>query len=425
MPKSPSQLAARVGRYRWFVCALLFLASTINYIDRQVIGILKPTLESPTELGWSESDYGWIVFAFSAAYAIGLLLSGRLVDRLGTRMGFSLAVVVWSLAAMGCSLARTVGQFCAARFVLGLGESANFPTSIKAVAEWFPQRERAFATGLFNAGTNVGALLTPIIVPAITVVWGWRWAFVITGALGFVWLALWLVFFRKPEEEPRLSPEELAYIKSDPPERTEPVPWGRLALHRPTWAFALGKFLTDPVWWIYLFWLPDFLHKRYGLSLTEYGPPLVVIYLMADVGSIAGGWLSSRLIERGWTANAARKTTMLVCALSVVPIAFASQVSSLWVAVLLVGLATAAHQGWSANLYTLVSDTFPRPAVASVVGMGGMAGAIGGMVIARVVAELLERTGSYVPVFVIASGAYLFALLVVHLISPRLEPARL
>ncbi len=415
--------APRVGNYRWVICALLFFATTINYIDRQVISVLKPTLQD--EIGWTELDYGWIVFAFSGAYAIGLLVSGRLMDKLGTRVGFAIAVVLWSIAAMLPAVARTVTQFIAFRFMLGLGEAANFPASIKTVAEWFPKRERAFATGLFNAGSNVGALLTPIVVPIITVTLGWQWAFVITGALGAIWLVLWWSFYRRPEEHPSLSEAELAYIKSDPPERTTPVPWLQLFPHRPTWAFAVGKFLTDPVWWIYIFWLPDFLHKQHGLSLTQYGPPLVVIYLLADVGSIGGGWLSSTLIKRGWTVNRARKTAMLVCGLCVVPIVFASQTSSLTVAVLLIGLAAAAHQGWSANMYTLVSDTFPRRAVGSVVGIGGMAGAIGGMLIARVISELLERSGSYVPVFAIASSAYLVALGVVHLITPRLEPARL
>ncbi len=413
----------RVGNYRWVICALLFFATTINYIDRQVISVLKPTLQE--EIGWTELDYGWIVFAFSGAYAIGLLLSGRLMDRLGTRVGFAIAVVIWSIAAMLPAVARTVTQFVAFRFMLGIGEAANFPASIKTVAEWFPKRERAFATGLFNAGSNVGALLTPIVVPIITVTLGWRWAFVITGSLGLIWLVLWWSFYRRPEEHPSLSETELAHIKSDPPESTTPVPWLQLFPHRPTWAFAVGKFLTDPVWWIYIFWLPDFLHKQHGLSLTQYGPPLVVIYLLADVGSIGGGWLSSTLIKRGWTVNRARKTAMLVCGLCVVPIVFASQTSSLTVAVLLIGLAAAAHQGWSANMYTLVSDTFPRRAVGSVVGIGGMAGAIGGMLIARVISELLERSGSYVPVFAIASSAYLVALGVVHLITPRLEPARL
>jgi ACS family hexuronate transporter-like MFS transporter len=340
-------------------------------------------------------------------------------------MGYSLSIVFWSVAAMGHAIARTAMGFGFARFMLGIGEAGSFPASIKTVAEWFPKKERALATGIFNAGTNVGALLTPIVVPIITEAWGWRWAFLLTGALGFIWLVFWLALYRKPEEHPKVSPAELAYIKSDPVETTEKIPWARTLPHRATWAFALGKFLTDPIWWVYLFWLPDFLHKEHGLGLKEFGPPLVVIYLLADVGSIGGGWLSSSLLKRGWSVNSARKTAMLLCALCVVPIAFAAQTPNLWVAVLLIGLAAAAHQGWSANLYTLVSDTFPRRAVGSVVGIGSMMGAFGGMGIARVVSEILERSGSYVPVFFVASSAYLIALGVIHLISPRLEPARL
>jgi MFS transporter, ACS family, hexuronate transporter len=416
-------IVTRVGRYRWSICALLFFAATINYVDRQVIGILKPTLQA--EIGWSESDYGWIVFAFQFAYGLSFIGAGTLMDRLGTRLGYSLAIVFWSLAAMGHAIARTAFGFGVARFLLGIGEAGTFPASIKTVAEWFPKKERALATGIFNAGTNVGALVTPIVVPIITEAWGWQWAFLLTGAIGFVWLVFWLAIYRSPAQHPRLSKSELAYITSDPPEQATRIPWARLLPHRATWAFAVGKFLTDPIWWVYLFWLPDFLHKQHGLGLKEFGPPLVVIYLLADVGSIGGGWLSSSLLKRGWSTNGARKTAMLVCALCVVPIVFAAQTTSLWVAVVLIGIAAAAHQGWSANLYTLVSDTFPRRAVGSVVGIGSMMGAFGGMGIARVVSEILERSGSYVPVFVVAGSAYLIALAVIHIISPRLEPARL
>jgi ACS family hexuronate transporter-like MFS transporter len=416
-------IVTRVGRYRWVICALLFFAVTINYVDRQVIGILKPTLQA--EIGWTESDYGWIVFAFQLAYGLSFLGVGTLMDRLGTRLGYSLAIVFWSVAAMGHAIARTALGFGVARFLLGIGEAGSFPASIKTVAEWFPKKERALATGIFNAGTNVGALLTPLLVPIITEAWGWRWAFLLTGAVGFIWLIAWLALYRKPTEHPRLSKAELANITSDPPEPTTHTPWARLLPHRATWAFAIGKFLTDPIWWVYLFWLPDFLHKQHGLGLKEFGPPLVAIYLLADVGSIGGGWLSSSLLKRGWSVNRARKTAMLVCALCVVPIVFAAQTTSLWIAVLLIGLAAAAHQGWSANLYTLVSDTFPRRVVGSVVGIGSMMGAFGGMGIARVVSEILEQSGSYVPVFFVAGAAYLIALAVIHLISPRLEPARL
>ena len=422
-PITVSSVRAKVGNYRWTICALLFFAATINYIDRQVIGILKPTLQ--TEIGWTEVGYSWVVFSFQAAYAIGFIFAGRLMDRIGTRKGFSLAIIFWSFAAMGHALARSVFGFGVARFFLGLGEAGNFPAAIKTTAEWFPKKERALATGIFNAGTNVGALVTPLVVPIITLWWGWRAAFYVTGAIGFVWLVAWLSFYRRPQEHPSLSRSELDYIQSDPPDPEVKVAWARLLPHRQTWAFAIGKFMTDPIWWVYLFWLPDFLHKRHGLSLKDFGPPLVVIYLLADIGSIGGGWLSSSLIKRGWTINAGRKLAMLICALAVIPIVFAAQTSNLWVAVVLIGIAAAAHQGWSCNLFTTTSDMFPRYAVGSVVGIGGMAGAVGGMMIARLVGEILQRTGSYVPIFMIAASAYLAALLVIHLLSPRLEPANL
>ena len=429
------------GHYRWIVCALLFFAATINYVDRQVIGILKPTLQR--EFGWSEIDYADIVFSFQLAYAIGLLLAGGIVDRIGAKRGFVLAIVLWSLAAiahaeattfgpavatvlgvLGLTYTASVAGFIAARFLLGLGEAGNFPASIKVVAEWFPRRERALATGLFNSGTNIGALVTPLIVPWITLTWGWYWAFVATGALGFLWLLVWIPFYGDPDRHPRVNASELAHIRSDPPESIRPVPWRAVLPLRQTWAFMLGKFLTDPVWWLYLFWVPDFLNRNYAIDLRLVGPPLVVIYLVADVGSIGGGWLSSTLIKRGWSVNAARKTAMFVCAAAVVPKMFASGARDLWIAVGLISIAAAAHQGWSANLFTLVSDTFPKQAVGSVVGLGGMAGAFGGMLIAKLTGYLLQITGSYVPVFLIASFAYLLALAVIHVLVPRLEPAK-
>jgi ACS family hexuronate transporter-like MFS transporter len=437
----------RIGYYRWVICALLFAAATINYIDRQVIGILKPTLVK--EFGWSdERIYAAIVFSFQLAYAIGLLLAGRVMDKIGTRLGFTLAVVVWSVAAVAhaaadwfpglklptINLDATTGfsvvllsgaaaGFALARFALGIGEAGNFPAAIKTVAEWFPKKERALATGIFNSGTNVGALVTPLLVPWIALRWGWPWAFIATGLLGFLWVAWWLGTYRPPDEHPSLSPEELAHIRSGLVEAATPIAWARLFPHRQTWAFAVGKFMTDPIWWLYLFWIPDFLNRNHGLDLKSMGPPLVVIYLVADVGSIGGGWISSALIKRGWTVNAARKTAMLVCALSVVPIVFAANASNLWVAVGLVSLAAAAHQGWSANMFTLASDMFPTRAVGSVVGIGGMAGAVGGMLIALVVGEILQRTGSYVPIFLIAGSAYLAALGVVHWLAPKLKAA--
>lgn len=413
--------AAAGGNFRWVICALLFFATTINYVDRQVLGILATPLQK--ELGWSETDYGYIGTAFTGAYAIGLLVVGRVMDWLGTRKGFSIAIVFWSIAAAAHALVSSAFGFGAARFALGLGESGNFPAAIKTVAEWFPKKERALATGIFNSGSNVGAILAPVTVPFITAAYGWREAFIFTGALGFVWLTLWLWLYHRPEEHPRLSRAELNYIQSDPPEPVTKIPWVRLIPHRQTWAFAAGKFFTDPVWWFFLFWLAKFLNENYGLSLSQLSGPLVVIYVAADVGSIGGGWLSSALLKRGWTTNAARKTAMLVCALCVVPIYFAVHASNLWTAVGFISLAAAAHQGFSANLFTLVSDTFPRRAVGSVVGIGGFAGAVGGMIATASVGNLLEWTKSYTPIFIVAGFAYLFALLLIHLFAPKLEAA--
>ncbi|MFN2578191.1 MAG: MFS transporter [Pyrinomonadaceae bacterium] len=413
----------RIGNYRWVICALLFFATTINYIDRQVLSILATDETFKHTIGWSEAQYGYVNTAFQGAYALGLLVVGNLMDRFGTRKGFSLAIVFWSIAAMGHALARSAFGFGSARFALGLGEAGNFPASIKTVAEWFPRKERALATGIFNSGSNVGAIVAPLVVPFIAINYGWQWAFIITGTLGFVWLIFWLVIYRRPEEHPRLSRTELAYIQSDPAEAATKIPWVRLVPHRQTWAFAAGKFMTDPIWWVYLFWMPKFLNTNYGLKITQIGLPLVVIYVAADVGSIGGGWLSSKLIKRNWSVNNARKTAMLVCALAVVPVMFAARASHLWTAVAFVGLAAAAHQGWSANMFTMASDMFPRRAIGSVVGIGGMAGAMGGMLIASTVGLILQYTGSYLPIFIIAGSAYLAALAIIHLLAPRLEPA--
>jgi MFS transporter, ACS family, hexuronate transporter len=412
---------ARVGHVRWIICGLLFLATTINYIDRQVLGILAPTLQH--DIGWTEVQYGYIVTAFQAAYAIGLLVVGGLLDVIGTKIGFAFALIFWSLAAMAHALARTPLGFGMARFGLGLGEAGNFPAAIKTVAEWFPKKERAFATGVFNSGSNVGAIVAPAIVPWIALTLGWRWAFILTGAIGFAWLLLWWSMYEPPERHPHLTASELAFIRSDPQDAMTKIPWLRLAALRQTWAFALGKFMTDPIWWFYLYWIPKFLNEKHGLTLGKLGPPLITIYVLADIGSIGGGWLSSRFIRNGWSVNAARKTAMLICALCVVPIVFASQVSNVWSAVALISLAAAAHQGWSANIFTLASDMFPRRAVGSVVGMGGMAGAIGGMLIATATGYLLQITHSYHAVFVLAGVAYIVALAVIHMLAPRLEPA--
>ncbi|WP_342657368.1 MFS transporter [Sphingomonas sp. NY01] len=410
--------AGRVGRYRWGICALLFAATAINYVDRQMIGVLKPTISA--ELGWSETTYADVIFWFQAAYAIGYLSFGRIVDLVGARIGYTIAFIIWTLGHTLCGFVGNAFQFSVARFILGVGESGNFPAGIKAVSEWFPARERAFATGVFNAGANVGAIITPLVVPIITVAYGWRMAFIVTGVVSLLWLVAWLALYRRPREHPRLGAAELALIESDPADPVTPISWGRLLRYRETWAFALGKFLIDPIWWLFLFWTPDFLAKTYNLDLLSFGPPLVVIYLISDLGSVAGGWSSSRLMKRGLSANAARKLTMLACAFLVMPIVFAQYTSNLWVAVGIVGLATAAHQAFSANLYTLPSDMFPRAAVGSVVGIGGTLGAIGGMMMAKFTGYILETTGSYAPIFAVAGSTYLIAIIVIHLLSPRL-----
>jgi len=414
---------AKVGRYRWRVCAMLLLATSINYIDRQVLGVLAPFLQE--RIGWNEIEYSYIVTAFQAAYAIGLLGAGAIIDKFGTRIGYALAIGVWSVAAASHSLATGVISFAAARFALGLGESGNFPAAVKAVAEWFPQRERALAAGIFNSGSNVGAIVAPMLVPVVAARWGWQAAFLCTGALSALWLVMWLRSYRPPAEQPRLSAAERAYIGQEPPTVQARVAWSQLLRHRQAWTLVAAKFITDPIWWFFLFWLPKFLHAKYGLSLLELGLPLVTIFLLADLGSIAGGWLAGRLIRLGWSANHARKSAMLACALLIVPVVFAARANHLWLAVTLIGMATAGHQGWSANVYTLASDMFPRHAVASVVGMGGFAGAVGGMLISTVIGLLLQATGSYVPVFMLASSAYLIALVVVHALAPRLQPATL
>lgn len=418
-----SQRSSRIGYFRWVICALLLFGTTKNYMDRQVLGILKDTLQH--NFHWNEIDYGNLVSAFQIAYAVGMLLVGWLIDKLGTRLGYALAMIFWSLASMGTALAHSLNGFMLSRYALGFGESAVFPASIKAVAEWFPKKERALATGIFNAGTNVGAIITPLIVPWMVVHWGWRSAFIGIGALGFVWLVFWLLIYRKPAEHPRVSRPELDYISSGLTEPTGKIGWATLIPMRQTWAFVLGKFLTDPVWWFYLFWVPGFLQSKHGLALTGLGIPVMVIYVISDVGSVAGGWLSSSLIKRGRSVNAARKIAMLICAIGVTPVVFAYRVGSTWSAVFLIGLAAACHQGFSANLFTLTSDMFPARAVGSVVGIGGMAGAIGGFFIATVVGHVLQWTGSYMIPFVIAGAAYLLALAAIHALAPRLDPARI
>ena len=412
-------LRAATTNQRWSICALLFFAATINYMDRQVIALLKPTLQS--QLGWTEIGYSNIVLAFQLAYAAGLLVMGRLVDRLGTRKGFSLAVLLWSGAAMAHAAARSVLQFAMVRFALGLGESGNFPASIKTVAEWFPRRERALATGIFNSGANIGAIVTPLVVPWVTYRFGWQMAFLGIGALGLLWVVAWWALYRRPDDHRGVSPEELLHIRSDPPEEeTRKIPWRDLVDHRETWAIA--RLFTDPIWYIYLFWAPDFLSRRFGLDLRAMALPLFLVYSGASLGSIGGGWISSTLLKHGWTLNRSRKAALLICALAVTPVVLASSTTHLWFAVTAVAIAAGGHQGWSANMYTLVSDMYPRAAVASVVGFASMAGAIGAMFAAKAVGYILQWTGSYGIVFFIAGSAYLLAFGLVQVLAPQVRP---
>jgi ACS family hexuronate transporter-like MFS transporter len=412
-----------VGRVRWGICALLFSATTINYVDRSVLGVLAPLLRD--EIGWTDYQYGNISAAFTLAYAIGFLFAGWFIDRFGTRIGYALYLIVWSLAAAGHALASTAIGFLIARFALGLGESGNFPAAIKTVAEWFPRKERALATGIFNAGSNVGAVIAPLVVPWLTLQWSWRAAFAVTGVAGLAWVLFWWPLYRKPSEHPWLGAGERSHIESDPPEPVLAVRWLELLRHRQAWAFAVGKFLTDSVWWFYLFWFPLFMADTFGFDLRTIGLPLITVYLLADVGSVGGGWLSSRLLKTGWSPNAARKTAMLVCALLILPVAMAPRVTNPWVAVWLVGVAAAAHQGFSANIFTITSDMFPKPAIGSVVGFGGFAGSMGGFLMNLGAGWFRQNQGSYVTMFMIAGMAYLIALACIHLLAPRLEPARL
>jgi MFS transporter, ACS family, hexuronate transporter len=421
MTGTDTQGAERPSSYRWTICALLFVATTINYVDRQVLGILAPTLQR--DLHWTEADYGNIVSWFSFAYAFGFLAAGRVIDWIGVRRGLGAAVVAWSLAAISHAFATTAAGFSFARAALGVSESAIFPGSIKAVAEWFPQRERALATGIFNAGTNTGAILTPLLVPWIALRWGWQWAFVVTGGLGLLWLFVWIPLYRNPEATVQSGTDAGGEAEKSVAARAS---WISLFGHRQTWAFIVGKLMADPVWWFYLYWLPKFLDSKYNVKLAQVAAPIIVVYLIADVGSVGGGWLSSTLIKRGWTVNRARKTTMLAMALLIVPTTLVSRAPSMWAAVLIVGVAAAAHQAWSANMYTLASDMFPKSAVGSVVGIGSFAGAMGGVVFQRVTGRVLQANGSdYSPIFVVCGLAYVTAWVIIHLLAPRLEPANL
>jgi ACS family hexuronate transporter-like MFS transporter len=414
--------AARTGRVRWIVCALLFAVVVLSYLDRQVLSVLKPTLQR--RYGWTETGYADVVFWFQAAYGLGYLVFGRLLDKVGTKVGYALAVALWTVGHMAHALVTTTRGFALVRIPLALGEAGTFPAALAAVTEWFPAKERSFAIGLFNAGSNVGAIVAPLLVPAVTLAFGWRMAFIFTGFFTVIWLVVWLWFYRTPRKHPLASKAELDHIGVDAPAAPKgpSIPWRRLFARRETWAYICGRFLIDPIWWTFLFWLPDFFDKRYGVSMTSYGPPLVVIYLMADAGSVIGGWSSSRLLSQGVSANIARKTAMLGAALVVTPVAFGAMAPNEWIAVLLIGLACAGHQGFSSTLFALPADLFPRRAVNSIVGFGGAAGALGSMLMAKYAGWVLQSLGSYTPIFIVSACAYLTALLVVHLLTPRYEP---
>jgi len=399
---------------------MLFTATSINYMDRQVIAILKPTLEH--SIGLTEAEYGYIVDAFQLAYAIGLLAGGRMIDKLGTRIGYMLVMAVWSLSAMAHALASTALEFGVARFTLGLGEAGNFPAAIKTVAEWFPKSERSLATGILNSGANVGAILAPLIVPWVTVRYGWHMAFVTTGIVGVFWIPWWYRQYRRPTDHPTLTADELRYIYRDAAAETGPsAPWGRLLRCRQTWAFAIAKFFTDPIWYFYLFWLPSYFSAKFNLDLSHLGLPLIVVYNVSAIGSIGGGWLPASFRRLGLSPNYARFAAMLFCAILVVPIFAAAGVKSVWTAIALISIAAGAHQGWSANLFTTVSDIFPRSAVGSVVGIGGMAGSIGSVLFAFFAGHALQLTHSYVSLFAIASTAYLIALIFLYAFAPGLK----
>ncbi len=421
-----------MGKYRWTICSLLFFATTINYLDRSVISLLKPDLE--VQFHWTEADYSYIVMAFQVAYALGMVSVGRLIDKIGTKLGYALTTIAWSLAAIGHALANSTIGFGIARAALGLSEAGNFPAAIKTTSEWFPKKERAYATGIFNSGSNIGAIVAPLTVPWIAVKMGWQWAFILTGAIGFIWVVLWVFIYEIPAKNKRLGKEELAYINSDldeNPDVTESAPktpWIKLLDYKQTWAFVVGKFLTDPVWWFFLFWLPAFLDAQYGLTGTAVALPVALVYTMSSVGSVLGGWLPMYLVKKGWPVFRARKTSMLIYAICVIPVLFVQWLGSInmWLAVLMIGFATSAHQAWSANLFTTASDLFPKKAVASVTGIGGMAGALGGMLIAWLAGILFDKykllgnldRGYYI-MFFICAFAYLLGWILMHFLVPK------
>jgi ACS family hexuronate transporter-like MFS transporter len=415
----------KIGQYRWRILVLLFFATTINYIDRQIIGILKPFIAA--DLGWSEADYGYIVTAFQVAYAIGLITTGRILDKFGTRIGYLWSVIIWSIAGMAHAAARGVVSFSIARFTLGFGESANFPAAVKAVAEWFPKKERAFATGLFNSGSTVGAIVAPILVTGITISFGWQWAFIITGSLGFIWIAFWLAYYKVPEKHPKVTQEEYHYIIQDKEKEgyENGIKWMQLFKYKQTYAICLTRFISDWVWWFFLFWIPDFLSKTHGINIKEIVLPLIIIYGVSSIGGIGGGWLSSRFMQMGKSIDYARKTTILLCSLIVLPVMLVSQVQNLWIATILIAIAAAGHQGWASNIFTIVSDIYPRNAVGSMMGLSGFAGAVGGALSASFIGLLLQNHGSYFLIFLIASSVYLFNWLIINIFIKEIEPIKL
>ena len=434
-----TQSKVKIGNYRWTICSLIFFATTVNYLDRQVISLLKDDyLEKIFK--WSESDYANIVIAFQIAYAVGMLGAGWIIDKVGTKIGYAISLAVWSLSAIGHSFARSTLGFMVARSVLGVSEAGNFPAAIKTVAEWFPKKERALATGIFNSGSNVGAIIAPLTVPLIAATWGWGWAFILTGAVGLIWLIFWFIFYETPQKHKKLTKEEFDYIHSDVEENgsnvsTAKIKWTSLLGFKQTWAFVIGKFLTDPIWWFYLFWLPSFLNKQYGMTKTDVAVPVAVVYTMTTFGSIFGGWLSGSFIKKGWSEYKARKTAMLVFALCIIPVITAQALGKFnpWFAILIIGLAASAHQAWSANIFTVASDMFPKRAVASITGIGGMAGAVGGILIAKLAGVLFDyykalgtiETGYYI-MFFICGSAYILAWAIFYMVLvPKMKKVNL
>ncbi|MDB5023860.1 MAG: transporter [Mucilaginibacter sp.] len=426
------------GNYRWVICSLIFFATTINYLDRAVISLLKSNLTA--DFKWDDGDYANVEIAFKVAYSVGLLLAGRLIDKLGTKIGYFFSTFLWSVSAVFHALANSTLGFGVVRSALGLSEAGNFPSAIKTVAEWFPKKERALATGIFNSGANIGAIIAPLTVPFIAITWGWRWAFVITGSVGFIWLILWLIFYQVPARQKRLGKAELDYINSDADERdktdkltnSSQPSWAKLLSYKQTWAFSIGKFLTDPIWWFYLFWLPDFLESQYGLKGTGIALPVASVYTISTFGSIYGGYLPKSLIEKNWPVFRARKTSMLIYAFAVVPIIFAQILGSvnMWLAVIIIGLAASAHQAWSANIFTTVSDMFPKKTVGSVTGIGGMFGSIGSVFLSLFVQKdmfvhyraIHQIETAYYIMFFVCGGAYLLAWCIMHLLVPKMKP---